>query len=111
MLISWLFRLYRSKKGRPGANPSNFRTLKCFAEFVGLSIYGQLEKRATVDTVRCRMRRLTSVWPPETGEYIPKQFRRSLIHISITSYNYILYYPITASSILIGESILRDYLG
>ncbi|KAL5316283.1 hypothetical protein ACEPPN_015328 [Leptodophora sp. 'Broadleaf-Isolate-01'] len=37
-------------KDRPGANPCHFRTLKHFAEFVGLSIPGQLEEMPTVDT-------------------------------------------------------------
>lgn len=105
------FRLYRSEKGRPGANPSNFRTLKCFAEFVALSIDGHLEEMATVDTVRCKMRRFTSIWPRVTGEYIPEQFRRSLTHVSVILCDYILYYPITASSILTGKSILKDRLG
>ncbi|KAF4633707.1 hypothetical protein G7Y89_g4408 [Cudoniella acicularis] len=36
-------------KIRLGVNPSHFRTLKHFAEFVGLLIRGQLEEIATVD--------------------------------------------------------------
>jgi hypothetical protein len=102
--------LYRFAKNRPGANPCHFRTLKHFAEFVGLSIPGQLEEMPTVDTVRCYMRRFTSIWPRETGEHIPEQFRRSLTHVSVIFCDSLLYYPITAISILTGESISKDRL-
>jgi hypothetical protein len=102
--------LYRFAKDRPGANPSHFGTLKRFAKFVGLLIPGQLEEMATVDTVRCYMRRFTLVWPRETGEYIPEQFRRSLTYVSVTLCDYLLYYPITTISILTGESISKDRL-
>ncbi|KAF8862713.1 hypothetical protein BDZ45DRAFT_585016 [Acephala macrosclerotiorum] len=40
----------------------------------------QYQEMPTVDTVRCYMRRFTSVWPRVTGGYIPEQFRRSLTH-------------------------------
>ena len=51
------FRLHRFAKDSPGANPSDFRTLKHFTKFVGLSILGRLEEMATVDTIRYCIRR------------------------------------------------------
>jgi hypothetical protein len=60
-----------------------------FEAFCQSAAEGQLEDKATYDTVRGYMRRFTSGYEREIGIFIPEQTKRSVTNVStILSYNH-----------------------
>jgi hypothetical protein len=62
--------------------------LKHFAEAVGRATVGKLDKeqnKATVRSIRNKMRRFMSQWQRETGQIIPQQVRDSMAPVSTSS--------------------------
>jgi hypothetical protein len=58
--------------------------MKHFAEAVGRSTPGRLTKRATVKSIRVKIRRFMSQWQRETNLTIPKDVHDSMAPVSVS---------------------------
>ena len=63
--------------------------MKHFAEAVGRSTVGKIDKenrKATVKSIRVKMRRFMSQWERETGLSIPRDVHDSVVPVSALQY-------------------------
>ena len=82
----------RYERKYPGSDPRSMEVMKHFAEVVGRATPGRLDKemtldknkkRATVKTIRNKIRKFMSQWQRETHLTIPKDVHDSMAPVSV----------------------------
>jgi hypothetical protein len=76
----------RYERKYPGSDLRNMEDMKHITEAVGRSTPGRLDKatgRATVRTVRNKMRKLMSIWQRKTNSTIPPEVHDSVAPVSV----------------------------
>ena len=75
----------RYERNYPGSDPRKMEDMKHFAEAVGYSTPGRIDKKTkygTVKSVRNKIRKFMSQWQRETNLAIPKDVHDSMAPVS-----------------------------
>lgn len=86
--VSYIWHIYpltnsRYKRKYPEANPCEMVWMKHFAQAIARSTIGKLdEQKATVQSVRVKVRSFTSQWQRETHQSIPEHVRKAMAPVS-----------------------------